>query len=292
MIKKAIFPMAGFGTRFLPATKSTPKEMLPIVDRPLAQYVVDEAVEAGMDTLIFIYGRNKKSIPDYFDRAYELEMELEQRGKMQVLERLKCLLPKNIHCIFVRQSEARGLGDAVLQTKAAVGNEPFAVFLADDLLEPSEHSEIKSMIKVHRKHGGSVIAVEEVAQDQISRYGIVEPAGKMNGDGPVLPIRSIIEKPAPAEAPSRLGVIGRYILTPDIFEHLEKAPLGIGNELQLTDAIKRQIKAGSLVSAMKIQSRRYDCGHVFGYLQAQVEFSLKREDVGEDFQKYLRSLIL
>ena len=284
--------MAGFGTRFLPATKSTPKEMIPIVDRPLAQYVVDEAIEAGIDTLIFIYGRNKKSIPDYFDRAFELEMELEQRGKIQVLERLKHLLPQDIHCIFVRQSQARGLGDAVLQTKAAVGNEPFAVFLADDLLEPNEHSEIKAMIEVHREHGGSVIAVEEVADDQVSRYGIVEPRDQVNGDGPVTPIRSIIEKPTLAEAPSRLGVIGRYILTPDIFEYLEKTAIGRGNELQLTDAIERQIEAGSLVSAMKIRSRRYDCGHVLGYLQAQVEFALKREDVGEDFQKYLRSLLL
>ena len=284
--------MAGFGTRFLPATKSTPKEMIPIVDRPLAQYVVDEAIEAGIETLIFIYGRNKKSIPDYFDRAFELEMELEQRGKIQVLERLKHLLPKNINCIFVRQSRACGLGDAVLQTKAAVGHEPFAVFLADDLLEPNEHSEIKSMIEVHREHGGSVIAVEEVADDQVSRYGIVEPRDQVNGDGPVTPIRSIIEKPTLAEAPSRLGVIGRYILTPDIFEHLEKTAIGRGNELQLTDAIERQIEAGSLVSAMKIRSRRHDCGHVLGYLQAQVELALKREDVGEDFQKYLRSLLL
>ncbi len=284
--------MAGFGTRFLPATKSTPKEMIPIVDRPLAQYVVDEAVEAGLDTLIFIYGRNKKSIPDYFDRAYELEVELEQRGKTQVLERLNGLLPKNIHCLFVRQSETRGLGDAVMQTRAAVGNEPFAVFLADDLLEPREQSEIKAMIEVHREHGGSVIAVEEVAEDQVSRYGIVEPEGKMNGDRSVVPIRSIVEKPAPVDAPSRLGVIGRYILTPDIFEHLQKTPVGSGNELQLTDAIERQIEAGFPVSALKIQSRRYDCGHVLGYLQAQVELSLKRKDVGEDFREYLRSLVL
>ena len=283
--------MAGLGTRFLPATKSTPKEMIPIVDRPLAQYVVDEAIEAGIDTLIFIYGRNKKSIPDYFDRAYELEKELEQRGKDRILKALQELLPKNIHCIFVRQSETRGLGDAILRTKAVVGNEPFAVFLADDLLEPKEQSEIKAMIKAHREHGGSVIAVKEVAENQVSHYGIVEPTGKVDGQR-LVPIRSIIEKPGPSEAPSRLGVIGRYILTPDIFEHLENTPLGRDNELQLTDAIERQIEAGSPVSAMKIQSRRFDCGHVLGYLQAQVEFALKREDVGEDFRKYLRSLSL
>ena len=284
--------MAGFGTRFLPATKSTPKEMIPIVDRPLAQYVVDEAVEAGMDTLIFIYGRNKKSIPDYFDRAYELEAELEKRGKVHVLDRLKGLLPKNIHCLFVRQSETRGLGDAVLQTKAAIGREPFAVFLADDLLEPREHSEIKSMIEVHRKFGGSVVAVEEVPEEKVSSYGIIEPASEIDGDGSVVSIRSIVEKPKLSEAPSRLGVIGRYILTPDIFEHLENTPIGSGNELQLTDAIERQIEAGSPVSAYKIKSRRYDCGNVLGYLQAQVELSLKRKDIGEDFQNYLRSLKL
>ncbi|HET7921503.1 MAG TPA: UTP--glucose-1-phosphate uridylyltransferase GalU [Gammaproteobacteria bacterium] len=285
-VRKAVFPVAGLGTRFLPATKASPKEMLPVVDKPLIQYAVEEAVEAGADTLIFITSRTKRSIEDHFDRAYELETELSLRNKQAELALVQSIVPEHVNCIYIRQAEARGLGHAVLCAEAAVGNEPFYVILADDLIDGRPQSSLRQMRAVHEQHGGSVIGVERVAREHTARYGIItpEPAGER-----LYRIKHIVEKPKPADAPSTLGVVGRYLLTPGIFALLQHTGTGAGGEIQLTDAIQTLL-AKETVHACEYQGVRYDCGSKLGYLQASVEYGLKHVELGDAFRDYLQKI--
>lgn len=267
--------MGGLGTRFLPATKATPKEMLPIVDKPLIQYAVEEAVAAGVDTLIFITGRNKNSILDHFDKAYELEHQLELNGKQQILAEVQNIVPPHVDCVYIRQSVALGLGHAVLCAKKAVGDEPFAVLLADDLIDGGELGCTAQMVKQFEQNQQSVIAVQEVAHDKTDQYGIVQVNNKTAKSAA---IEKIVEKPKPEAAPSNLGVVGRYILTPGIFELLEKTGKGAGGEIQLTDAISELLKQEQ-INAYKFDGIRYDCGSKIGYLEANIKFALKRPDM-------------
>lgn len=285
-IKKAVFPVAGMGTRFLPATKASPKEMLPIVDKPLIQYAVEEAVEAGCTELIFITGRNKRSIEDHFDKAYELENELTIRNKEKLLSVAQNIVPSNVACIFIRQTEALGLGHAVLCAKPAVGDEPFAVILADDLIDAPKGA-LKQMIEVYNQTGTSVLGVEEVEPSQTGSYGIVE-TGELDDKQRIV---NIIEKPHPDIAPSNLAVVGRYILTPRIFEFLSTIRRGAGGEIQLTDAIARLLKYETVI-AYPFDGKRYDCGSKIGYLQATVDLGLKHPETGEALRNYLRTLVL
>ena len=283
-ICKAIFPVAGLGTRFLPATKASPKEMLPVVDKPLIQYAVEEAIEAGITDMIFITGRNKRAIEDHFDKAYELEAELEARQKSDLLQAIQRIKPDNVQCFYVRQSEALGLGHAVLCAERLVQNEPFAIVLADDLLD-ADVPVLKQMVDLHRHYGSSIVGVEAIPLEQSSAYGIVE--GRPVADR-LLKLDDIVEKPAPQHAPSNIGVVGRYILTPSIFRHLRKLIPGAGGELQLTDAIAQLIQSEAVLSYQFI-GKRYDCGTKQGYLQATVEFALKHEEVCEEFREFLRN---
>lgn len=278
-ITKAVFPVAGMGTRFLPATKASPKEMLPIVDKPLIQYAVEEAVEAGCTELVFITGRNKRSIEDHFDKAYELETELAYKNKTALLEHVQNILPNNVSCLFIRQAEALGLGHAVACAKPAVGNEPFAVILADDLIDASQGA-LSQMITQYEATGASILAVEPVHPSETGSYGIVE----MNAQDQ---ITSIVEKPHPDVAPSNLAVVGRYILTPTIFELLATTQRGTGGEIQLTDAIAQLLKSEPVL-ANKFKGVRYDCGSKLGYLKATVEFALKHPEIGDAFGRYLK----
>lgn len=284
-IRKAVFPVAGLGTRFLPATKANPKEMLPVVDKPLVQYAAEEAIAAGIEVLIFITGRNKRSIPDHFDKAYELETELEGRGKLRQLEEVQNILPKGVTCVYIRQSEALGLGHAVSCAEAVVGNEPFAVILADDLIdsEPGKCC-LRQMVEHYNAHGGSLLGVERVPRDHTDRYGIVSASDYAPRLGRV---HGIIEKPRPAEAPTNLGVVGRYVLSPTIFEILRNIEPGAGGELQLTDAIAVLLEREP-VFAYEFEGKRYDCGDKLGYLQATVEYALKHPELGSAFAEYLR----
>ena len=285
-VRKAVFPVAGLGTRFLPATKASPKEMLPVVDKPLIQYAVEEAVEAGVDTLIFITSRTKRSIEDHFDRAYELETELELRKKTPELSLVQDIVPEHVNCIYIRQAAALGLGHAVLCAEPVVGDEPFYVVLADDLIHSEAHSPLRQMHDIYAQHGHSVIGVERVAQEETGRYGIItpEPAGER-----LHRIKHIVEKPKPADAPSTLGVVGRYLLTPTIFRFLQETGVGAGSEIQLTDAIQALL-AEEPVYACEYRGVRYDCGNKLGYLQATVEFGLKHTELGDDFRNYLKKL--
>ena len=285
-IRKAVFPVAGLGTRFLPATKASPKEMLPVVDKPLIQYAVEEAVEAGIEQLIFVTGRNKRSIPDHFDKAYELEAELEAKGKDKLLQLVRDIVPPNVSCIYLRQSEALGLGHAVLCAKPVVGDEPFSVILADDLIENGSNGCVKQMVQSYEQHNASILAVQQVDKDETDKYGIVSLENKTDNEGF---ISGIIEKPAPAEAPSTLAVVGRYILNPRIFHFLEKTQKGAGGEIQLTDAIS-DLLANEKVFAYEFDGIRYDCGNKLGYLQANVELGMKHPEIGEEFTEYLNSL--
>jgi len=282
-VRKAVFPVAGMGTRFLPATKASPKEMLPIVDKPLIQYAVEEAVAAGITDLIFITGRTKRAIADHFDKAYELETELEQRGKNQMLEELRNILPSNVNCIYIRQAEALGLGHAVRCAYPAVGEEPFAVILADDLID-SEPPVMKQMVDLYDYYHSSIVGVQNVAAEETASYGIV--SAKPMADK-LSKVDLIVEKPKPENAPSTLGVVGRYILTPRIFHHLNKLQRGSGGELQLTDAIAELIKEQQVL-AYEFSGIRYDCGSKIGYLQATVEYALKHPQVREEFAAYLQ----
>ncbi len=284
-IRKAVFPVAGLGTRFLPATKASPKEMLPIVDKPLIQYAAEEAVAAGIEELIFITGRTKSAITDHFDKAYELETELETRGKTQLLALVRNILPDGITCAYIRQADALGLGHAVWCARRAVGEEPFAVLLADDLIGGPGPGCLAEMIEVHAAHGGSVLAVENVAPADTDQYGIVsaEPVGER-----LARVRAIVEKPAPAEAPSTLGVVGRYVLSPDIFKYLERGERGAGGEIQLTDAIAGLLVNGPVL-AYEFNGKRYDCGSKLGYLEATVELALQHPELREEFRSYLES---
>jgi UTP--glucose-1-phosphate uridylyltransferase len=286
-IRKAVFPVAGMGTRFLPATKANPKEMLPIVDKPLIQYAAEEAEEAGVCSLVFITGRNKRSIPDHFDKAYELESELKEAGKVELLEKVVNVLPPDVSCIYLRQAEALGLGHAVLCAEPVVADEPFAVILADDLIRGDDGvGAIAQMAKIYERYQCSVILVEEVPQEETGKYGIVEIE---EDDGESAIITSMVEKPKPDEAPSNLAVVGRYILTPRIFSLIKKTGQGAGGEIQLTDAISELLKFEK-VRAYRVKGKRYDCGSKLGYLEATVEFGLVHDELGEGFQDYLKAL--
>ena len=272
-IKKAVFPVAGLGTRFLPATKTVPKEMLPIIDRPLIQYAVDEAIEAGCDTLIFITNRYKHAVADYFDKAYELEQKLERAGKQEQLELIRHVLPKGVRAVFVTQTEALGLGHAVLCAKAIVGNEPFAVLLPDDLIWNRGDGALKQMADLNATTGASVIAVEDVPHDKTGSYGIVATE---KFDGRKGHISQIVEKPKPEDAPGDLAVVGRYVLSPKIFELLEATGTGAGGEIQLTDAIAQLLKIEQ-VDAYRFEGTRFDCGTHLGLIEATVRFALENE---------------
>lgn len=281
-IKKAVFPVAGMGTRFLPATKASPKEMLPIVDKPLIQYAVEEAVAAGCTEMVFVTGRNKRSIEDHFDKAYELETELEHRNKEKLLAHVRDILPPNITCLYIRQAEALGLGHAVLCAKAAVGDNPFAVILADDLIDAPQGA-LKQMVDIYNQTGNSVLGVETVDPSQTGSYGIVEIENLKNYKR----IINIVEKPKPEEAPSNLAVVGRYILTPRIFDLLTNLPRGAGNEIQLTDGIARLLDH-EFVLAHAFEGTRYDCGSKIGYLEATLAYGLKHPETGGAFRDLLK----
>lgn len=285
-IRKAVFPVAGMGTRFLPATKANPKEMLTVVDKPLIQYAAEEAVSAGITELIFVTGRNKRSIADHFDKAYELEAELELKNKTTLLETVKGILPKGVSCIYLRQADALGLGHAVACARPAVGNEPFAVLLADDLIMGNGKTCLQEMVETYEYHGCSVLGAQQVPMEDTSKYGVVdaEKAGERLWN-----VSGMVEKPAPEDAPSNISVVGRYILTPHIFDLLETIPRGAGGEIQLTDAIAELLRK-ERVLAYEFTGKRYDCGDKLGYLQANVEYALKHDELGEGFAEYLRGL--
>lgn len=284
-VTKAVFPVAGLGTRFLPATKASPKEMLPIVDKPLIQYAAEEAIAAGATELIFITGRNKRSIPDHFDKSYELEAELEGRGKEQMLDEIRNILPKGVTCIYIRQSEALGLGHAVLCAKPVVGDEPFAVILADDLIDGSP-TVMKQMVDAYNQYSSSILGVEDVQPSETASYGIVD-AEEISSD--TLQLRGIVEKPHPKDAPSNLAVVGRYILTPRIFDCLENVQPGKGGEIQLTDGIAALMEHEK-VMAYRFKGKRYDCGSKLGYVKANVEYAMRHAEIGAEFLEYLRTI--
>jgi UTP--glucose-1-phosphate uridylyltransferase len=284
-IKKAVFPVAGLGTRFLPATKANPKEMLPVVDKPLIQYAVEEAVAAGITEMIFVTGRTKRSIEDHFDKAYELETELERRGKLETLELVRSILPPHVHCIYIRQAEALGLGHAVLCAQPVVGNEPFAVLLADDLLD-GEPPVMRQMVDMYNYYHCSVLGVQQVSRQDTKSYGIVDSRPVAEG---VEAVQRIVEKPKPEDAPSTLAVVGRYVLTPRIFHHLARIGQGAGGEIQLTDGIAALL-AEEQVLAYRYKGVRYDCGSKLGYLHATLAYALKHPEVGVDFAALLKSM--
>ena len=283
-LRKAVFPVAGLGSRFLPVTKASPKEMLPVVDKPLIQYAVEEAAAAGITEMIFVTGRNKRAIEDHFDKAYELETELERKSKGDLLHMVRSVLPEGVRCIYIRQAEPLGLGHAVLCAQPVVGDDPFAVILADDLMD-SQPPAMARMAQVFAREGASLLGVEEVPRDQTQSYGIVT-IDKMVDD--LARIHSIVEKPKPAAAPSNLAVIGRYVLTPRIFDLLGAVTPGAGGEIQLTDAISKLL-THEQVFALRLPGRRFDCGSKIGYLQAMVEFGLRHPETGEAFARYLKS---
>ena len=284
-ITKAVFPVAGLGTRFLPATKASPKEMLPIVDKPIIQYAVEEAVAAGITELIFVTGRSKRSIEDHFDKAYELETELKARGKDRLLETIQRMLPSDVSCVYIRQSEALGLGHAVLCARQVVGDEPFAVLLADDLIQANPPV-LKQMMAVYEHHRNSVLAVQQVAREETRFYGIVKTRPLDSG---LHKLEAIVEKPQPDKAPSTLAAIGRYILTPRVFSHLASVQAGSGGEIQLTDGIA-SLLAREQVLAYEFKGKRYDCGSKQGYLEATVEFALQHPELKDSFREYLGKL--
>ncbi|KVM62457.1 MULTISPECIES: UTP--glucose-1-phosphate uridylyltransferase GalU [Burkholderia] len=282
-VTKAVFPVAGLGTRFLPATKASPKEMLPVVDKPLIQYAVEEAIAAGITEMIFVTGRSKRAIEDHFDKSYEVEAELEARGKEKLLELVRSIKPSNVDCFYVRQPEALGLGHAVLCAEKLVGDNPFAVILADDLLD-GQPPVMKQMVDTFDHYHSSIIGVEEIPASDTKSYGIVD--GK-EWEESIVKLSGIVEKPAPEDAPSNLGVVGRYILKPRIFEHLRAIKPGAGGEIQLTDAIQALL-ADEQVLAYKYEGTRFDCGSKLGYLKATVEFALRHPEVRDEFEQYLR----
>ncbi len=287
-ITKAVFPVAGFGSRFLPATKAQPKEMLTVVDKPLIQYAVEEAVAAGITELIFITGRSKRAIEDHFDKAYELENELEMAGKTDLLERVQNILPKNVTCIYIRQSEPLGLGHAILCAKPAVNDEPFAVILADDLMDVKAGSPnvLQQMLQVYEEEQANVVAVQEVPRENTHQYGIVSVSDYKPRIGRMT---SIVEKPKPEEAPSTLAVVGRYVLSSKIFDYISESNKGAGGEIQLTDGIESLLKIEPVV-AYSYRGRRYDCGSKVGYLKATVALGLKHPEVGSEFAEYIDEL--
>ncbi len=282
-IRKAVFPVAGLGTRFLPATKASPKEMLPIVDKPLIQYAAEEAVEAGIEELIFVTGRAKRAIPDHFDKAYELESELEKDGKTAMLEMVRNILPGHVSCIYIRQSEPLGLGHAVLCARPAVGEEPFAVLLADDLIDGGARGCLSQMIGQYEHYNSAVLAVQTVPREETQRYGIVATRPI---DSRVSKITEIVEKPKPDVAPSTLAVVGRYVLPGEIMGILADTGRGAGGEIQLTDGIATLLSQQQAL-AYEFEGRRYDCGSKLGYLQATVDYAFKHPEVAGDFAAWL-----
>ena len=282
-IRKAVFPVAGLGTRFLPATKANPKEMLTVVDKPLIQYAAEEAVHAGIKELIFVTSSSKRAIEDHFDKNYELESELERKGKHDLLEMVREIVPEDVSCIYVRQPEALGLGHAVLCAAPIVGDEPFAVILADDLIYTGKNCVLGQMVSVYNDRECSILGVEEIPPEETDKYGIVDPE---ESEGRITKLKSIVEKPRPEDARSNLAVVGRYILSPAIFHHLVDIPRGAGGEIQLTDAIERLLQDESVV-AYQFEGKRYDCGSKLGYLQATIEHALLHPDLREAFLEYL-----
>ncbi len=287
-IKTAVFPVAGLGTRFLPATKAAPKEMLPVVDKPLIQYAVEEAVAAGVEVMVFITGRSKNAISDHFDKAYELENELSLRGKTEILKIVQNIVPPHVTCVHIRQAEALGLGHAVGRARAVIGDEPFAVILADDMIDDDEAGCLSQMVKVFDEWQCSLLGVERIDPADTQSYGIVRsnPIGGSLGR-----VEEIVEKPKPDKAPSNLAVVGRYILTPTIFDKLEQVTRGAGGEIQLTDAIAMLLQNEPVLS-YEFQGKRYDCGSKLGYLIATVEQGLKHPELKEGFKAYLNDLVL
>lgn len=285
-IRKAVIPAAGYGTRFLPATKATPKEMLPIVDKPTIQYIIEEALSSGIEDILIISGHGKRAIEDHFDSAPALEQELERKGKRELLDIVRETTDVNVH--YVRQKYMRGLGDAILCAKSFVGNEPFAVLLGDDVVYHPQRSALRQLMDVYEKTGGSVLGCQVVPDEQVSSYGIV--AGNIMEDTRLMRVSDMVEKPSLEEAPSRMAVLGRYIIRPEIFDILSDTTPGKGGEIQLTDALKvlAQLEA---VYAYDFEGKRYDLGDKLGFLQATVEFALRRPDLGASFRDYLKSLI-
>ena len=281
-ITKAVFPVAGLGTRFLPATKANPKEMLPIVDKPLIQYAVEEAIVAGITEMIFVTSSTKRAIEDHFDRNIELEHRLVQAGKNELLQTLENILPTGVNCVYVRQAEQLGLGHAIACAKPLINNEPFAVLLADDLI--AEQKCLAEMVKKFNQYHATIVAVNQVADDETEQYGIVD----LQADNLQQPIKGIVEKPKETEAPSRLGVVGRYILTPEVFTYLEQTQTGVGGEIQLTDALAALLQSQSIY-VHKIKGIRYDCGSKLGYLKAMVDFGLKHPEIHSEFSTFLKT---
>ncbi|MCS6765868.1 MAG: UTP--glucose-1-phosphate uridylyltransferase GalU [Candidatus Protistobacter heckmanni] len=282
-VTKAVFPVAGLGTRFLPATKASPKEMLPVVDKPLIQYAVEEAVAAGITEMIFVTGRSKRAIEDHFDKAYELEAELTAKNKTELLKIVRAVTPPNVNCVYVRQAEALGLGHAVLCAEKLVGNDPFAVILADDLLD-GEPPVLKQMVDLYGHYGCSIIGVEEVPREATKSYGVI--AGKTWDEG-LIKMTGIVEKPDPKDAPSNLGVVGRYLLQPRIFQHIRALKPGAGGEIQLTDAIQSMLLQEQVLG-YRYKGVRYDCGSKLGYLKATVDMALRHPEVREEFAAYIK----
>lgn len=288
LIRKAVFPVAGLGTRFLPATKASPKEMLPIVDKPLIQYAVEEAVAIGVTELIFVTSSSKRAIEDHFDSNFELEMKLAKAGKEELLSIVKQILPKGVSCAYIRQPDTLGLGHAVACAKPLINDEPFAVLLADDLIDGHPHSCLQQMAAIYNQTNSSVVAVQKIDPTETHKYGIV---GLHHQHDQLGEIKEIVEKPSQANAPSNLAVVGRYILTPRIFNHLEKIPRGQGGEIQLTDAIAALLNEES-VHAWQFSGTRYDCGSKMGYLQATLAYAMKHPEIGDEFKEYLRGQVV
>ena len=290
-VRKAVFPAAGLGTRFLPATKAQPKEMLPLVDKPLIQYGVEEAIHSGVQNMIIVTGRGKTAIEDHFDVSFQLEQTLEAKGKKDLLAIVRNVSDM-INVAYVRQKEALGLGHAVLRTKELIGNEPFAVILSDDVIE-AEIPALRQLLDVYDFYGAPVVALMEVPGDAISAYGVVdaEPVAHNGSRDRLFRIRNMVEKPKPGEAPSNLAIIGRYVLTPEIFQSIESIEPGSGGEIQLTDALKHLLR-NRPIYGYRFEGTRYDAGDKIGFLKATVEFALRRFDLGEEFRKYLLTLKL
>jgi UTP--glucose-1-phosphate uridylyltransferase len=287
-VTKAIFPVAGLGTRFLPATKANSKEMLTIVDKPIIQYAVEEAINAGIKELIFITGRTKSSIADHFDKAYELELELEKKGKFKELESVRDIVPEGIKCIYIVQAKPLGLGHAVLCAKSSIGDQPFAVILPDDVIDDGNRGVTKQLISLYEEEKKSIIAVENIKKVDTKKYGIVSIQDDKNTS--LWKIEDIVEKPKPDESPSTLAVVGRYIFNPEIFSHLEKIKIGANSEIQLTDAISMLLKT-DLVYAYEFFGKRFDCGSKFGFMQASIQYALKDPEMKDDFCNYIKNIV-
>ncbi|MDX1555218.1 MAG: UTP--glucose-1-phosphate uridylyltransferase GalU [Xanthomonadales bacterium] len=284
-IRKAVFPVAGMGTRFLPATKAVPKEMLPVVDRPLIQYAVEEAVAAGFETMIFVINRSKHAIYDHFERDPEMEARLKARDKLELLERVRRITPDGVSCEFVTQAEPLGLGHAVLCAQPAVGDEPFAVVLPDDMVLDPDRGALRQLVDLHAKTGASVLGVETVPREDTRKYGVVSVEDEASG---CLRVRAIVEKPAPEDAPSNLAVVGRYVLNPEIFQHLRHTGAGVGGEIQLTDGIAAMLDSDTVL-ACAFEGARYECGSRKGFLKATIDYALANEHLREDLLAHLKS---